>query len=165
MKSTSNWLAMLSFVFLILLSSTAHSQMNEKAKLRDSLFGDYTKAKIEKKMGKSTLQVWEPHIKYSNTLPPLMKEVMLNGVEKLQVEYDEIWKAEYDSIFTAAEKKKWKGQFDRTTLYWKDNKIQAYTVEKSYLSDPSTGKKLPNPSHKVTSIYDRAAILNKLSGK
>ena len=74
----SKWLATLSFVFLILLSSTANSQMNEKAQLRDSFFGDFTKAKVEKKMGKSTLQVWEPHIQYSKTLPPLMSAIMLD---------------------------------------------------------------------------------------
>lgn len=151
--------------FLILLCSISYAQMNEKAQLRDSFFGDYTKAKVEKKMGKSTLQVWEPHIKYSKTLPPLMKEVMLKGVEKLQVEYDEIWKAEYDSIFTAAQKKKWKGQFDKSTLYWKNNKIQAYTLEKYYLGNPSTGRKLPVPSHQVVNIYDRKSILEELSSK
>lgn len=152
MTKASNWLAVLSFVFLILLSSTAHSQMNEKAQLRDSFFGDFTKAKVEKRMGKSTLQVWEPHIKYSNTLPPLMKEVMLDGVEKLQVEYDEIWKI-------------WKSQLDRTTLYWKNNKIQACTLEKFYLGDPLTGKKLSTPSYKVVNVYNKAYILNKLSVK
>ena len=146
MAKASNWLAMLSFVVFILLSSTAHSQMNEKAQLRDSFFGDFTKAKIEKKIGKSTLQVWEPHIKYSNTLPPVMKDVMLAGVVNMQVEYDEIWKI-------------WKNQLDRTVLYWKDNKIQACTLEKSYLGDPSTGKKLSAPSYKVVNIYDRAYVL------
>lgn len=151
--------------FLILLCSISYAQMNEKAQLRDSFFGDYTKAKVEKKMGKSTLQVWEPHIKYSKTLPPLMKEVMLKGVEKLQVEYDEIWKAEYDSIFTAAQKKKWKGQFNKSTLYWKNNKIQACTLEKYYLGNPSTGRKLPVPSHQVVNIYDRKSILEELSSK
>lgn len=165
MKRTSNWLAMLSFVFQILLSSTSDSQMNEKLQLRDSFLGDYTKAKVEKKVGKSKLQVWEPHIKYSKTLPPLIKEAMLTGVEKLQVEYDEIWRVEDDSMFTSSDKKKWKGQFDKTTLYWKDSKIQASTVEKFYLSDPFTAKKLPIPCHKVVSIYDRAYILNKLSTK
>jgi hypothetical protein len=152
MTKASSWFAMLSFVLLILLSSTAYSQMNEKAQLRDSFFGDFTKAKIEKKMGKSTLQVWDTHIKYSNTLPPLMKEVMLHGVEKLQVEYDEIWKI-------------WKSQLDRTTLYWRDNKIQACTLEKFYLGDPSTGTKLSAPSYKVVNVYDRAYIMSKSSVK
>jgi hypothetical protein len=89
----------------------------------------------------------------------------LAGVGELQVEYDEIWRADYDSLFSAAEKKKWKGKFDKNTLYWKNNKIQAYTLEKFYLSDPSTGKKLPTPLHKVVNIYDRKSILDKLSGK
>ena len=80
------------------ISTTANSQMQEKAQLRDSYFGDFIKAKIEKKTGKSKLQVWEPHIKYSNTLLPLMKETMLSGVEKLEVEYDEVWKVWEDRL-------------------------------------------------------------------
>lgn len=152
MKKICKWLA-LSFVFLIFLSSTATAQMNEKAQLRDSFFGDFTKAKVEKKLGKTILQVWEPHIKYSKTLPPSMSAVMLDGVEKLQVEYDEIWKV------------KTKGTSDKLSLYWRENKIQASTLEKIYLGDPSTGKKLAAPSHKLVNIYNRAYILNKLSEK
>ena len=165
MTKTSNWLAMLSFVLLILLSSTANSQMNEKEQLRDSFFGNYKKANVERRMSKSTLQVWEPHLKYSKTLPPTMQKTMLDGVEKLQLEYDEIWKADFDSLFNSAEKKKFKGKFDRGTLYWKGDKIQACTIEKFYEGDPSTDKKLSTPSHKVVNIYDRGFILNKLSVK
>lgn len=153
MKKLCKWFATLPFVFLILLGSTANAQMNEKAQLRDSFFGDFTKAKVEKKLGKTMLQVWEPHIKYSKTLPPSMSAVMLDGVEKLQVEYDEIWKV------------KTKGTSDKLSLYWRKNKIQASTLEKIYLSDPSTGKKLAAPSHKLVNIYNRAYILNKLSEK
>jgi hypothetical protein len=162
MNNTSNWVAVL---FFILLCSISYAQMNEKAQLRDSFFGDFTKAKVQKKIGQCKLQVWPPYIQYNSTLPPAMKEVSLAGVGELQVDYDEIWRANSDSLFTVAEKKKWKGQFDKNTLYWKNNKIQAYTLEKFYLSDPSTGKKLPTPSHKVVNIYDRKSILDKLSGK
>jgi len=165
MNNTRNWLSMLFLSFTILLCSICYAQMNEKAQLRDSFFGDFTKTKVQKKIGKCKLQVWEPYIQFSNTLPPAMKEVSAGGVGELQVEYDEIWRADYDSLFTAAERKKWKGQFDKNTLYWKNNKIQAYTLEKFYLGNPSTGKKLPTPSHKVVNIYGRASILNKLSGK
>ncbi|MCK9392675.1 MAG: hypothetical protein M0Q01_14040 [Syntrophales bacterium] len=165
MNIKNNWFAILIFSFFILLSSISYAQMNEKAQLRDSFFGDFTKAKIQKKMGKCKLQVWAPYVQYSNTLPSAMKAVSLSGVGELQVEYDEIWRANYDSLFTAVEKKKWKGQFDKNTIYWKNDKIQAYTLEKFYISDPSTGKKLPAPSHKVVNIYDRKSILDKLSGK
>jgi len=151
--------------FLILLCSISYAQINEKAQLRDSFFGDFTKAKVQKKNGKCTLHVWAPYIQYSNTLPPAMKEISLAGVRELQVEYDEIWRADYDSLFTPYEKKKWKGQFDKNTLYWKNNKIQVYTLEKYYLGNPSTGKNLPVPSHQVVNIYDRKSILDKLSGK
>ena len=152
MKKVSCSQVIISFLFLILLIPLTDAQAIEKTQLRDSFFGDFTKAKVEQKVGKSKLQVWEPHIKYSNTLHPLMKEVMLSGVEKLQVEYDEIWKI-------------WESRLDRTTLYWKDNKVQACTVENFYLGDPSTGKKLSTPSFKVDNVYDRIFILNKLSEK
>lgn len=165
MNNKSKLFALFFLSFLILLCSISYAQINEKEKLRDSFFGNFTKTKVQKTMGKCKLQVWAPYIQYSNALPPVMKEVSLAGVRELQVEYDEIWKANYDGCFTAAEKKKWKGQFDKTTLYWKNNKIQAYTLEKFYLGDPSTGMKLSTPSHKIVNIYDRKSILDKLSEK
>jgi hypothetical protein len=165
MNKKNKWLCTAFLSFLILLCSISYAQINEKAQLRDSFFGDFTKAKVQKKNGKCTLQVWTPYIQYSNTLPPAMREVSLAGVRELQVEYDEIWRADYDSLFTPAEKKKWKGQFDKNTLYWKNNKIQAYTLEKFYLGDPSTGKKLSASSHKIINIYNRKSVLDKLSEK
>ena len=165
MNNTTNCFTVFFLSFLFLPSSISQAQMNEKGQLKDSFFGDYTKAKVEKKMGKCKIQVWAPYIQHSGTLPPAMKVVSLAGVGELQVEYDEIWKANDDRLFTPAEKKKLKGQFDKNTLYWKNNKIQAYTLEKFYLGDPSTGKKLSAPSHKVVNIYDRKSILDKLSRK
>jgi hypothetical protein len=133
-------------------SAVVNSQINEKTELRDSFFGDFTKAKVEKKKGKITLQVWDSHIKYSRSLPPSMSAVMLAGVEKLQIEYDEIWRAKSEAD-------------DRLSLYWNKNLIQASTLEKIYLGDPSTGNQLAKPSHKIVNIFNRAYVLNKLSTK
>ena len=128
----------------------ANAQINEKELLRNSFFGDFTKAKIEKKKGTKNLHVWKSHIIYSKTLPTAMQSVMLEGVEKLQVEYDEIWQVT-------------EPQLDRLTLYWENNKIQASTLENYYEGDPSTQTKLPKPSYKLDNIYNRYYILNKLS--
>lgn len=153
MTKAMSWFTTIACIVLISLSSNAHSQMSEKSMLRDSFFGNYEKCKVIKKKGTINLKVWDQHIKYSRTLPEAMQRIMLAGIENLPVEYDEIWKAEYDSLFTPSERKKFKGKFDINTLYWKDNKIQASTLEKFH-----------NP-HQIENIYDRAYILNKLSTK
>jgi len=149
----------------LIMPEIIKAQMDEKAKLLNSSFGDFRQAKKIKKHGKESLAVWQPHIQYSKTLPSAMKNVMLKGVMKLSVEYDEIWKWENEEGLSPNERKKFKGQNDIYKLYWKENKVQAGTVEKRYVNNPFTGKKLPKPSHKIWQIYDRNYILNELKKK
>ena len=92
------------------------------------------------------------------TLPTLF-QVLLKEPFQLRVEYDEIWVDEYDEPFTEQEKREYKGQLDMNTLYWKNDKIQAYKGEKHYESNPKT--KSPVNAHKIFSIYDRASILKE----
>lgn len=149
----------------LILPQYIKAQTDEKSKLLNSTFGDFRQAKKIKKHGKESLKVWEPHIQYSKTLPSLMQGAMLKGVMKLPIEYDEIWTWENDEGLTPAEKKRFKGQNDIYKLYWKQNKVQACTIEKYYVGDPFTGQKLSKPSHKIWNIYDRDYILKKLSEK
>ena len=53
------------------------------------------------------------------------------------------------------------GQFDITKLYWLNNKVQASTVEKYYLTNPITGKKVRK--HKLVMIWDRDNVLKELA--
>lgn len=140
-------------------------EINEKNVLSNSYFGNFRNGKKEKVRGKITLKVWEPHILYSKNLPPMMRNVMLEGIEKLEVDYDEIWTWINDEGLTTAEKKKFKGQNDISKIYWKQNKVQACTIEKYYVGNPFTGQKFSKPSHKIWNIYDRDYILKKLSEK
>jgi hypothetical protein len=130
--------------------------------LNSSFFGDFHQAQKIRKPGKVALRVWEPHIKYSKTLPPAFQAVMLDGVERLDIEYDEIWIRECDEAFTPSERKKLRGQFDIIKMYWKQDKVQAATLEKLYVADPFTDEKLQKRSHKIVNIYDRNFILKKL---
>ncbi|MCK7491361.1 MAG: hypothetical protein MZW92_06355 [Comamonadaceae bacterium] len=60
------------------------------------------------KHGKELLSVWEPQIKYSKTLSPGLQAVMLDGVEKLNIEYDgsmDLGELNDDGL-TSAEKEK-----------------------------------------------------------
>jgi hypothetical protein len=91
---------------------------------------------------------------------PAMFQVLLKEPFQLRVEYDEIWEHEYDDLFTEKEKIEYKGQFDITKLYWKNDKIQAYTLEKYYESNPKTKSSVN--AHQMTSIYDRASIFKEL---
>lgn len=153
-------------VLVISLISPPHvkAQTNEKTKLLKSYFGDFRQAKKVKKQAKESLSVWEPQIKYSKTLSPKLQAVMLDGVEKLNIEYDEIWIYENDEGLTPAEKRKFKSKNDIHKLYWKQNKVQACAIEKYYVGDPFTGQKLSRPTHKIWNIYNRDFILKKLAG-
>jgi hypothetical protein len=152
-------------VVSLVLPPCAKAQSDEKTKLLKSYFGDYREAKKIKKRAKASLSAWEPQIKYVRSLAPSMQAVMFNGVEKLNIDYDEIWIWENAEGLSPSEKRKVKGRNDIYKLYWKQNAIQACTIEKYYTGDPFTGKKLPKPSHKIWNIYNRDYILRKLPGQ
>jgi len=140
-----------------------NSGIDERKALQDSYFGNFSNAKIQKKSGKITLNVWRPWVLYvQEKLPPVAQDAFLVGPQRLIVEYDEIWIAEVDEFLTESEKRKWKGQLDILKLYWKEGKVQASTVEKFYFGNPLTHKKLSHPAHKITDIHDRSFILKKL---
>jgi hypothetical protein len=139
---------------------------NEKAAiLKSTFFGHYENAKRIKIPGQATLKVWGPYIEYFQNLPEAysIKEIALRGQKKLFVSFDELWKAELDDLFTPEEKRKYKGHFDIGKIYWKNNKIQAITLEKEYISNPVTKKRLPRPNHYIVNIYDREYVLRKLA--
>jgi hypothetical protein len=152
-------------VVSLVLPPYVKAQTDEKAKLLKSYFGDYREAKKVKKQAKTSLSVWEPQIKYVKSLSPSMQAIMLDGVENLNIDYDEIWIWENDEGLSPSEKRKFKGKNDIYKLYWKQNTIQACTIEKYYVGDPFTGQKLSKPSHKMWNIYNRDFILRKLGGK
>ncbi|WP_449245610.1 hypothetical protein [Desulfobacca acetoxidans] len=130
--------------------------------LRSKFFGDLSQAKKIKKSGKIILMVWEPYIKYAQSLPnPSIKSAMLSHTNDINIDYDEIWIKIFDDLFNADEKKRFKGQFDINTIYWKDNKIQASTIEKYYVSNPITGTKIGK--HQITGVWDRDSILKEIS--
>ncbi len=137
---------------------------DEKKALRDSCFGNFKEAIIQKKSGNIKLVVWQPWIQYvKQHFPPKFRSTLLSGSEKLSVSFDEIWISENNENLTETEKKKYKGQFDIIKLYWKEGKIQASTIEKFYIGNPLTGAKLSIPTHKITDIFDRKYILKTLS--
>ena len=153
----------LSFLAVSLVLPQYVKAQDEKSIILKSMyFGDFRQSKKIKKQGRETLSVWDAQIKYCRTLPANMQAVMLADVEKLDVEYDEIWIWEDEEGLTPAEKRKWRGRNNINKLYWKQNKIQACTAEKFYISDPFTDQKLSRPSHKIWNVYSRNFILNKL---
>jgi hypothetical protein len=143
------------------LSIYLNAEDNEKSKIMSSSsLGDWAKAKKIKKSGKVTLQVWDPYLDYTKTIPDTsLKDAMLKNTNKTNVDYDEIWIWERNDLFTPAERNKLKGQFDIHKLYWKDNKVQAFTLEKYYISNPINNKKVGK--HKITQVWDRDMVLKE----
>ena len=150
-------------LLLISLSTLLKAEDNEKpSMLRSSSLGDWDKAKKIKKSGKISLQVWDPYIDYAKTVQDKsMRNVMLQDTNKLDIDYDEIWIWERNDLFTPAERNKFKGQFDIHKLYWKGNKVQAFTLEKYYISNPINNKKIGK--HKITQVWDRDKVLREIS--
>jgi len=127
--------------------------IDEKKALRsDNYFGNYTNPAIKKGSGTAQLKVWQPYLDYYRKLAetsPLFKS-FINGPQQLSVQYDEIWihKNEADDI---------------GKLYWKDDKIQAYTSEKFYESNPVNHVTVN--AHQITSIHGRNSILTEITKK
>lgn len=145
-------------------SSIGTSASDEKTLLRsNNYFGNYTNPIIRKESGSIVLKVWQPYFDYAKSLPSQFASVMLDGEMKLRVEYDEIWEHEYDDLFTEQEKIKYKGKFDITRLYWKDNRVQAYTLQKHYEANPITG--VPVNKYVITGIVGRNTILRDYDRK
>lgn len=147
----------------LLFPLNINAQNDEKSKLlKSSYFGDYHQAKKIRKHYKESLKIWEPQLRYIKSVSPSFLEVS-GGIEKLDVEYDEIWIYENTDGLTAAEKRKYKGRNDLHKIYFHKNKIQASTVEKWFIGNPLTGEKLSKPSHKIWNINPRNFILKKLA--
>lgn len=121
--------------------------IDEKKLLSNSFFGDFSHAEKVSNSGETTLEVWKPYIDYCATLSKMFRSAMCSGSKKLSVTYDQVWII-VDPI-----------DEDTTTLYWKDSKVQACTIEKIYEGNPYTKEGLPQPMHKTTNIYDRDYIL------
>ena len=124
--------------------------VDEKKLLKtDNYFGNYTKPVIKKESGTVQLKVWQPYLDYYQKLAdmdPLFK-VFIEGPHQLSIQYDEIWIHKNDAD-------------DITTLYWKNDKIQAYTLKKYYESNPKTHASVN--AHQITSIYGRNSILTEI---
>ena len=133
---------------------------DEKAELKNSYYGNFNKGKIIKKKGKVDLSRWSPYTQHARKM--LGPRGDLEGLDSLLVEYDEIWVTVNDDGFPPEMKSRLRGQFDITKLYWKDNRIQAQTLEKYFTGNPVTGEDLSNPGHRIVIINGRGQILNKL---
>lgn len=133
---------------------------DEKNALRNSYFGNFNGAKVIKKKGKITLRRWQPYVQHVRSLPGPYVEP--EGIDKITIDYDEIWIKENDEGFPPIMKKRLRGQFDINKLYWKQGHVQASTLEKYFLGNPVDGTNLNPPAHKVVVIYGRDAIINKI---
>jgi hypothetical protein len=157
-------LSILLFIFIIMsLVKLTLAEDHEKTILLNSkFFGDLTKATKIKKSGRIELQPWDSYVKYSETIPDnSLKQILLMNIRKLNIDYDEIWIKEMDDSDTAAEKIKYKGQQNIVKIYWLKNKVQAETLERYYISDPVTKKKIGK--HKITSVRDRDSVLKEVA--
>jgi predicted Rdx family selenoprotein len=160
MRTTQRAIAIVTGVLLTLITLGNGYCFDEKNALRNSYFGNFNGAKIAKKVGKVTLRRWEPYVQHVRSLPGPYVEP--EGISKITIDYDEIWIRENDEGFPPHMKKRLRGQLDINKLYWKQNQIQASTLEKYFLGNPVTGATLNPPAHKVVVIYGRDAIINKI---
>src|SRR3989339_56685 len=132
-----------SVILAMSLINLAIAEDNEKSLMTSSSgLGDWGNAKKINKLGKTSLQVWNPSGQNNN---------------KLNIDYDEIWVWIRNDVFTPSEKKQFKGKFDVHKIYWKNSKVQAFTLEKYYVFNPVSNKKIG--AHKITQVWDRDSVL------
>lgn len=160
MKINRKIFAAVFILFITVIFCRNGYSLDEKSAIRNSYFGNFVKANIIKKEGKITLKRWEPYVQHTRSLPGPYIEP--EGIDKLSVTYDEIWIKVNNDDFPQNMRIRLKGQFDINKLYWKNNKVQASTLEKYYLSNPVTGANLTPAAHKVVIIYGREDILNRI---
>jgi hypothetical protein len=71
------------------------------------------------------------------------------GVKEVKIEYDEIW------IYKDQRNK------DLCKFYWLKDKVQAFSLERGYISNPLTGRKI-SPTYKIIELHDRKSIFAEL---
>lgn len=125
--------------------------VDEKSALRrDTFFGDFRNPIVHKRSGEVSLEVWRPYVQWvTQTFIPKVSGALLQGSQRLDVTYDEIWVWENKEA-------------DVSKLYWKNNKIQAATFAEYYIGNPVTNMPLATSSYKIANIYNREYIINKL---
>jgi hypothetical protein len=149
---------------LMMLAAAGWAQPTEKALLLNSPdFGDFQKAKEIKEKGKASLKVWENYRQFLGKEPSRVKALMRQGPGALEVAYDEIWVKESHRNPILVVARKGKGEPYRVKLYWLQNQVQAFTVEKYCTTDPLTWEKLEKPGYRIIALLDRKAILPVLT--
>ena len=154
---------------LMLVTATESAQTPEKVLLSNSPeFGNFQKAKEIKEKGKKSLKVWENYATFIKNEPSRLKRLMLPGPGTLEVAYDEIWVKEVDYNPILVVKRQNRGKPFLTKLFWLKNKVQAFTVEKYFRTDPLTWERLEKPGYRIIAVVGRKAMepeLAKLAAK
>jgi len=154
---------------VMLLTAAAPAQVPEKALLYNSPeFGNFQKAKVIKGEGQQSLKVWENYAEFIKKDPSRIKSLMLPGSGALEVTFDEIWVQERDDNPLLVVKRENRGKPFIVRLYWQQNKVQAFTVEKYCQIDPLTWEKLDKPGYKIIALVGRKTMepeLAKLAAK
>jgi len=149
---------------LLVLAAPGGAQPAEKEVLRNSPdFGNFHKAKEIKEKGKASLKVWPSYREFLGKEPSRVKALMRQGPSGLEAAYDEIWVQESNRNPVLVVARETKGEPYRLKLYWLENQVQAYTVEKYCTMDPLTWERLEKPGYRIIALLDRQAILPVLT--
>ena len=145
---------------IILCAAAGLAKVSEKDLLQNSPdFGDFRKAKDIKEKDQASLKVWENYAEFQRKQPVQVKGLMRQGPGMLEVAYDEIWESERDldpTLVVAGERQ---GKPFRVKLYWQKGKVQAFTVEKYFKTDPLTWENLDKPGYRIIALLDRKTLL------
>ena len=142
------------------LREAAYPQTDEKTRLLDSPWGTFHKAKKSQTKGSFLLKVWNPHLEYQMQIQSGKCVKVTKPPKEVFVVFDEVWTAEEVENLSSSERRQKKGKLNRRWLYWLDNKVQAWCLEKYYAFDPVTKKRVMK--HEITRVADRDEILKGL---
>ncbi len=148
---------------LIILIGAGKGKPGEKQALLNSpVFGDFRKAKKIKEPGRESLEVWKAYREAANKFYGV-DELRSRSRDSLEVKFDQVWISEQVDYLKLGKKKGSRNVPDLVKLYWKDGKVQALTVERSFKLDPITWQIFPKPEYKLVAIFPRDYLLQELA--
>ena len=160
---TRFWFLVLILISLIILTGASKEKPGEKQALLNSpVFGDFHKAKKIKEPGRESLEVWKAYREAANKFYGV-DELRSRSRDSLEVKFDEVWVSEQVDYLKLGKKKGSRNVPDLVKLYWRDGKVQALTVERSFKLDPITWQIFPKPEYKLVAIFPRDYLLQELA--
>lgn len=147
---------------LALLTGAKEKSTEKDLLLNSPVWGDFRKAKKVREPGQISLKVWDHLREYLQKFHEGAPELR-SRQNQLAVSYDEIWVLEQEDYLRLGKKRGASRAPDLVKLYWKEDRVQALTVERPFKLDPLTFQAYLQPEYRLMAIFPRDHLLPELA--